>query len=328
LIGSIVFLTQLPESVAFAFLAKMTPPVGLHSAWIVGLITAVFGGRPGMVSGAAGARATIIGSFLVDPARAGLNGEGVEIVFPAVIISGGLLLAISALGIYRLTKIIPESVMIGFLNGIGILIVISQIFSFREDDGQAWRTGAELGFMLLIAGVAVLIMECVPLIPCALSKLMPSSLLALTVGAVLEFALVRPLGYFTNTIRDVARITDENRFPIPFMLDPQYDLRKLALPGVPANTFTLAVLLAAVGSIETLLTAEVVTEVVKTPNRPGQVMVALGVANIITGFVGGAREGGCSAAAGEARTPSVRLSLLPSAPASRARPQPHTLRAL
>jgi hypothetical protein len=90
LIGIIIFLTQLPESVAFAFLAKLTPPLGLHSAWIIGLISAVFGGRPGMISGAAGARATIIGAFLGTPARPGLNGEGAEIVFLSVIISGRL----------------------------------------------------------------------------------------------------------------------------------------------------------------------------------------------------------------------------------------------
>jgi len=94
LIGIIVFLTQLPESVAFAFLAKLTPPVGLHSAWILGLISSLFGGRPGMISGAAGARATIIGAFLVAPTRPGLNGENAEIVFPAVVISGGLMLVI------------------------------------------------------------------------------------------------------------------------------------------------------------------------------------------------------------------------------------------
>lgn len=269
LLGIIVFLTQLPESVAFALLAKLTPPVGLHSAWIIGLLTSLFGGRPGMISGAAGARATIIGAFLGTPARPGLNGDGAEIVFPAVIISGGLMLGVYAFGLYRFTKIIPESVMVGFLNGIGILIALSQVFSFREDDGSAWRSGAELGYMLLICGAAVLIMELVPKIPCALSNLMPSSLLALIVGAIFEFALVRPLGSFTNTIGDVAQITAEQRFPVPFFLDAQYDLSKLpALPNVAERIFTLSVLLCAVGTIETLLTAEVVTEHVKTPNNP------------------------------------------------------------
>mmetsp|Transcript_19025 Transcript_19025/g.44797 ORF Transcript_19025/g.44797 Transcript_19025/m.44797 type:complete len:431 (+) Transcript_19025:793-2085(+) len=177
--------------------------------------------------------------------------------------------------------------MVGFLNGIGILIVVSQIFSFKEDDNIAWRSGAELGFMLLICGTAILIMELVPKLPCSFSNLVPSSLLALIVGAVLEFALIRPLGFFTNTIGDVARITEENRFPVPFMIDPQYDMSLLSLPGKAESIFILSVLLCAVGSIETLLTAEVVTEVLKTPNDPKRVMLALGGANIIAGFLGG-----------------------------------------
>jgi len=205
-----------------------------------------------------------------------------------VIISGGLMLGVYAFGLYRFTKIIPESVMVGFLNGIGILIALSQVFSFREDDGSAWRSGAELGYMLLICGAAVLIMELVPKIPCALSNLMPSSLLALIVGAIFEFALVRPLGSFTNTIGDVAQITAEQRFPVPFFLDAQYDLSKLpALPNVAERIFTLSVLLCAVGTIETLLTAEVVTEHVKTPNNPKRIMIALGGANIVAGVLGG-----------------------------------------
>jgi SulP family sulfate permease len=330
LIGIIIFLTQLPESVAFAFLAKLTPPVGLHSAWIVGLISAVFGGRPGMISGAAGARATIIGAFLGAPARPGLNGEGAEIVFPSVIISGFLMLIIYAFRLYRFTKIIPESVMVGFLNGIGILIVVSQIFSFQEDNGMEWRSGPELGFMVLICLTAVLIMELIPKIPCSLSNLMPSSLLALIVGAILEFALVRPLGFLTNTIGDVAEITEDQRFPIPFMIDPQYDLSGLQAPGVPERIFTLSVLLCAVGSIETLLTAEVVTEVVKTPNNPSRVMLALGGANIIAGFLGGVRPAQTRAGGRAARralcahpTPTPPPSSCRSATALRPTPRAH-----
>lgn len=287
LIGIIVFLTQLPESVAFALLAKLTPPVGLHSAWIIGLITGLFGGRPGMISGAAGARATIIGSFLGTPARAGLTGEGAEIVFPAVIISGFLMLCVYAFKLYRFTKVMPESVMVGFLNGIGVLIVVSQVFSFREDDGLSWRTGSELGFMLLICAVAMLIMEGVPRLPCSFSNLVPSALLGLIAGAILEFALIRPLGFFTNTIGDVAEITIDRRFPIPFFIDDLYDMGKLSAPGVPTRIITLAILLCAVGSLESLLSAEIVTDILKTPNDPGRTMLALGSANALTGLLGG-----------------------------------------
>jgi len=287
LIGIIIFLSQLPESVAFAFLASMTPPTALHSAWIIGFITSAFGGRPGMISGAAGARATIIGSFLGTPDRVGQNGEGVEIVFPSVIISGGFMLLIWATKFYRYTKLIPESVLVGFLNGLGLLIILSQVYTFRNDDDTEWRTGAELGWMLLITFVSWATMEFTPKLPCRFSSLVPSSLLALVMGAIVEFALVRPLGARTDTIGDVAEFTPENAYPVPFMIDPQYDLARLNLPGVPTRIFVLSILLCAVGSIESLLTAEVVTEVVKTPNRPDKVMSALGVANVIAGFLGG-----------------------------------------
>lgn len=287
LIGIIIFLSQLPESVAFAFLASMTPPTALHSAWIIGFITSAFGGRPGMISGAAGARATIIGSFLGTAERVGLNGEGVEIVFPAVIISGGFMLLIWYTKFYRFTKLIPESVLVGFLNGLGLLIILSQVYTFRNDNDTEWRTGEELGWMVLITFVSWATMEFTPKMPCRFSNLIPSSLLALVVGAVVEFALVRPLGARTDTIGDVAEFTPENALPTPFMIDAQYDLTKLQAEGIPTRIFLLSVLLCAVGSIESLLTAEVVTEVVKTPNRPDRVMSALGVANIIAGFVGG-----------------------------------------
>jgi len=273
--------------VAFAFLASMTPPTALHSAWIIGFITSAFGGRPGMISGAAGARATIIGTFIGTPERVGLNGEGVEIVFPSVIISGGFMLLIWYTKFYRFTKLIPESVLVGFLNGLGLLIILSQVYTFRNEDNTAWRTGSEMGWMVFITFVSWATMEFTPKMPCRFSNLVPSSLLALVVGAIFEFALVRPLGARTDTIGDVAEFTAENAYPVPFMIDPQYDLSKLNEPDIPGRIFVLSVLLCAVGSIESLLTAEVVTEVVKTPNRPDRVMSALGVANIIAGFVGG-----------------------------------------
>merc|ERR1712232_917325 len=116
--GLTIGFAQIPESVAFAFLANVKPPIALHAAWMVGLICSLFGGRPGMVNGATGAFAAIISTFLPEPTAKGGNGEGVELLFPSVMLAGLMMWAISALKLSRFILLLPAPVMIGFCNGL------------------------------------------------------------------------------------------------------------------------------------------------------------------------------------------------------------------
>jgi hypothetical protein len=121
LLGIIICMAQIPESIAFAYLARVRPPVALHAAWVVGLVCAVLGGRPGMINGATGAFAAIVSSFLAVPEAAGGNGEGVELLFPSVMVGGVLMLVVWAIKLDRFITMLPLPVMVGFCNGLAIV---------------------------------------------------------------------------------------------------------------------------------------------------------------------------------------------------------------
>lgn len=325
LLGIIITFAQVPESVAFAFLAHVRPPIALHAAWVVGLICGVFGGRPGMINGATGAFAAIIATFLPPPSVPGGNGEGIELLFPSVILAGVLMGLVWLLRGARYITLIPESVMVGFCNGLAIVIGNAQLHPFREGHGPDahWKSGAELGFMLFIMVVAMVTMEYVPKIPCAYARLVPSSLISIGCAIVIEFGLGRPLGFRTDTIGDVAQFTSDSVFPMPFMLDPQYDLSRLWAPDALSTVLQQGVMLCLVGVIESLLTTEVVTELVKTPADSAAVVWSMGLANVVSGTLGGARRG--TPARARATRPPARARHAPArahAPARRARAPP------
>lgn len=289
LLGVIVAFAQVPESVSFAFLAHVRPPVALHSAWIVGLVCALFGGRPGMISGASGAFAAIIGTFIPKPDELGGSGEGVELLFPSVMLAGVLMTGVRLAGGARFITLIPESVMVGFCDGLAIVIARAQLHPFSHTDSEGhvhWKEGAELGFMLLIMLVSMLIMEFLPKLPWSAAKLVPSSLVAIVVASLFEL-FIRTRGFSTDTIGDVAQFTADSRFPVPFFLDTQYDLSVLRSPGASFTIIKQAIMLCAVGVVESLMTTEVVTEIVKTPVDRNAVLSAMGGANVLAGFLGG-----------------------------------------
>merc|ERR1719271_1662161 len=122
LLGVTIAFAQIPESVAFAFLANVKPPVALHAAWMVGLISSAFGGRPGMVNGATGAFAAIISTFLPEPKEEGGNGEGVELLFPSVMFAGVFMIIAAFLRLEKFILLLPSPVMMGFCNGLAIVI--------------------------------------------------------------------------------------------------------------------------------------------------------------------------------------------------------------
>lgn len=305
LLGITITCAQVPESVAFAFMAHVKPPIALHAAWIVGFICSAFSGRPGMVNGATGAFAAIVGNFVTN-AGAGNNGEGIELLFPSVMLAGVLMCLVSYFNLSRFILILPTPVMIGFCNGLAIVIGLAQLHPFFEPHDEAsgaeghrrlegggfgtLKTGPELWFMLIICFSSMAIMEFMPKIPLKIVKVIPSSLFAIISAIIIEFVIVRPMGHRTNTIADVSKFTADTAFPIPFFVEhpttEEYDLSKIYSASGIMAIVNQGVLLTLVGTIEDLLTSEVVESFVKTPSDGDLTVLSMGVANIVSGFMG------------------------------------------
>ena len=265
--GLTVALALVPEAIAFAFVAHVHPLVGLYAAFIVGLITAVFGGRPGMISGATGALAVVMVALVVT--------HGVEYLFAAVVLMGVLQIAFGLLKLGKFIRMVPFPVMIGFVNGLAVVIFLAQLGHFKTPDG-AWITGMPLATML---GLIALTMAIIYLLP-ALTKAIPSAL----AGIVVVSLLVIFGGVDTKTVGDMASI--------------EGGLPQFHLPAVPLTWETLAIvfpyslILAAIGLIESLLTLNLIDEMTDTRGKPNRECVAQGSANVVTGFFGG--MGGCA----------------------------------
>ena len=271
LAGLTVALALVPEAVAFAFVAGVHPLVGLYAAFIVGLITALFGGRPGMISGATGALAVVMVSLVAT--------HGVEYLFATVVLMG--ILQILA-GIFRLGKfirLVPHPVMLGFVNGLAIVIFMAQLTQFKVADAAGnlqWMSGLPLVTMLALVVLTMLIIWGFP----RLTKVVPAPLagIALVALLVIVFDLDVP------RVGDMASI--EGGFPA------------FHIPSVPLNLETLeiifpyAIILAAIGLIESLLTLNLVGEITGRRGGASQECLAQGAANTITGFFGG--MGGCA----------------------------------
>jgi len=269
--GLTVALALVPEAVAFAFVAGVDPLVGLYAAFIVGLITAAFGGRPGMISGATGALAVVMVSLVAD--------HGVQYLFATVVLMG--ILQISA-GIFRLGKFIrmvPHPVMLGFVNGLAIVIFLAQLEQFRvpDDNGHhTWMTGSTLWISLALVVATMAIIWVTP----RLTKAFPAPLAAigLVAAAVILFDVPVP------RVSDLASI--------------EGGLPAFSIPMVPFTFETLwiilpyAVILAAIGLIESLLTLNLVGEITNQRGGASKECIAQGAANTVTGFFGG--MGGCA----------------------------------
>ncbi|WP_136679488.1 SulP family inorganic anion transporter [Neptunomonas sp. XY-337] len=278
--GLTVALALVPEAVAFAFVAGVEPLVGLYAAFMVGLITAAIGGRPGMISGATGALAVVMVSLVAQ--------HGVEYLFATVVLMG--ILQVLA-GIFRLGKFIrmvPHPVMLGFVNGLAIVIFLAQMKQFQFADGNGvlqWLQGGQMAMML---GLVALTMAIIHFLP-KFTRAIPSSLAAIvTVTLLVVF-----LDLDARTVQDV--LADMTGNPAATIAG---GLPEFGIPMVPINWETLsvifpyAVILAAIGLIESLLTLTLIDEVTETRGRGNKECVGQGVANIVTGFFGG--MGGCA----------------------------------
>ncbi len=271
LAGLTVAMALVPEAVAFAFVAGLEPLSGLYAAFIVGLITAVFGGRPGMISGATGALAVVMVSLVAN--------HGPEYLFATVVLMGVIQLLAGALHLGKFIRLVPYPVMLGFVNGLAIVIFMAQFEQFKVDDGQgghAWMGHIDMVTMLGLAFLTMIVIWGTS----KLTKAVPAPLVGIlvTTGVVIGFGLdVRNVG-------DMASIAG--------------GLPSFSVPNVPLNLENMmiilphALILAAIGLIESLLTLNLVSEITETHGKASQECMAQGGANIITGFFGG--MGGCA----------------------------------
>lgn len=271
LAGLTTALALVPEVVAFALLAHISPLVGIGSAFVICLVTSVLGGRPGMISGAAGSVAVVIVSLVAQ--------QGLEYLFLAVVLMGLIQVGVGLLRLGKFIRLVPQSVVYGFVNGLAIIIFMAQLEQFKVRDAagaEHWLTGSAL---LLMGGLVALTMAIVYFLP-KLTKAVPASLVAIIVVS----ALVILGGLHTKSVGDIASIA--GGLPTPH------------LPQVPLTWHTLAVVLpyaiimALVGLTESLLTLTVVDEVTDSRGRSNQDCVAQGLANVASGLTGG--MGGCA----------------------------------
>ena len=278
LAGLTVALALVPEAVAFAFVAQVDPLVGLYAAFIVGLITALIGGRPGMISGATGALAVVMVSLVAQ--------HGVEYLFAAVVLMGILQLAAGIFKLGKFIRLVPHPVMLGFVNGLAIVIFLAQLTQFQVPgtaeasghgmSGGEWLSGWPLSWMLILVALTMAIIWFMP----KLTKVIPAPLagIAIVAAIVIVFGL------------DVPRVGD--------LASVEGGLPAFHIPMVPLNleTFEIilpyAVILAAIGLIESLLTLNLVGEMTNQRGGASQECVAQGAANLVTGFFGG--MGGCA----------------------------------
>lgn len=269
LAGLTVAMTMIPESLSFAILAGFPPLVGLYGAFIMGLITAIFGGRPGLISGGAGATVIVLIALM--------KSHGLEYVFGAVALAGVIQILVGLLKLGKFIRLVPQPVMFGFVNGLAIVIFLSQLEQFKMTNSASaeWLTGTPL---LIMAGLVTLTIGIVILLP-KITRKIPASLAAI----MIVFAIVTVFGINTKKVEDIASVSGS--------------LPPFHIPNIPLDLDTLqiifpyALIMAAVGLTEGLLTLNLVDEITGSKGNSNRECVAQGSANILNGFFYG--MGGC-----------------------------------
>ncbi|MBP6180706.1 SulP family inorganic anion transporter [Flavobacterium sp.] len=269
LAGLTVAMTMIPESLSFAILAGFPPLTGLYAAFIMGLVTAILGGRPGMVSGGAGATVIVLIALM--------KSNGLEYVFAAVALAGILQILVGVFKLGKFIRLVPQPVMFGFVNGLAVVIFMSQLEQFKTivNSQIVWLSRSPMFVMLGLVVLTIIIVLFFPKI----TKAVPASLVAI----IVVFALVFCFGIETKTVSDIASVS--GGFP-PFHI-----------PKIPVNLDTLqlifpyALIMASVGLTEGLLTLNLVDEITDTKGNGNRECIAQGSANILNGFFFG--MGGC-----------------------------------
>ncbi|MGB4972141.1 MAG: SulP family inorganic anion transporter [Cyclobacteriaceae bacterium] len=269
--GLTVALALVPEAIAFALIAGLSPLTGLYAAFTIGLITSILGGRPGMISGATGAVAVVIVALA--------KSHGVEYIFATVVLAGLIQVTAGLLRLGKFIRLVPHPVMFGFVNGLAIVIFLSQLDQFKEMGPAGilhWMGGASLWVMLGLVFLTMLIIWGLP----KLTKAIPSSLTAILVVS----AIVIGFSIDTKTVGDIASI--QGGFPPFHIPNLPFSLETLSI------IFPYALIVAGVGLIESLLTLNLIDEITETRGRGNKEAVAQGIANVVTGFFSG--MGGCA----------------------------------
>ncbi len=269
--GITVALALIPEAVAFALVANVNPMVGLYAAFFVGLITSVMGGRPGMISGATGALAVVMVSLVAQ--------HGIEYLFATVVLMGLIQIIIGFLKLGWFIRIVPHPVMLGFVNGLAIVIFLAQLKQFKILDAaknQVWLQGSPLYTMLGLVLVTMAIIHYLP----KFTKVVPSPLVAI----LAIFGITQLFGIQTRNVGDMANLIGGlPNFHIP-VIPLTWESLRIILP--------YSVVLAGVGLIESLLSLTLIDEITETRGGNTRECLAQGTANVVTGFFGG--MGGCA----------------------------------
>ncbi|MDR6781849.1 SulP family sulfate permease [Pedobacter africanus] len=269
LAGLTVAMTMMPESLSFAILAGFPPLAGLYAAFIMGLITSVFGGRPGLISGGAGATVIVLIALM--------KSHGIEYVFGAVALAGMIQILVGAFKLGKFIRLVPQSVMYGFVNGLAVVIFMAQLEQFKTwvNGAPVWLSGSPLYIMAALVALTIAIVIVFPRI----TKAVPPSLVAI----IIVFLLVLGFNIDTKTVKDIASVN--GGFP------------SFHIPAIPFNLETLqvifpyALIMAGVGLTEGLLTLNLVDEITATRGDGNRESIAQGAANIANGFFLG--MGGC-----------------------------------
>ncbi|NHN24317.1 SulP family inorganic anion transporter [Flavobacterium jejuense] len=269
LAGLTVAMTMIPESLSFAILADFPPLVGLYGALIMGIITAIFGGRPGLISGGAGATVIVLIALM--------KSHGLEYVFGAVAIAGVIQIVVGLLKLGKFIRLVPQPVMFGFVNGLAVIIFMSQLEQFKTviNGQKEWLTGSPF---LIMAGLVALTIAIILILP-KITKAVPASL----VSIIVVFGIVLIFNIDTKQVVDIASVSG--------------DLPPFHIPQIPFTLETLKIILpyglimAAVGLTEGLLTLNLVDEITGTKGNSNRECLAQGTANIANGFFYG--MGGC-----------------------------------
>ncbi len=281
--GITVALALVPEAVAFAFVAGVEPMVGLYAAFMMGLLTSVFGGRPGMISGATGATAVVMVALVAQ--------HGVQYLFATVVLAGVLQITAGIFKLGKFIRMVPHPVMLGFVNGLAIVIFLAQLGQFKievADGEQAWMQGEMLYTMGGLIFATMLIMHFLPKI----TNAVPAGLVAIVAITLAVVASDMEARTVIDYVRDMLPAEQAATATL------KGELPSFAIPQVPFNLDTLLIILpyasiiAAVGLIESLLTLTVIDELTGTRGRGNRECIGQGIANTTNGFFGG--MGGCA----------------------------------
>jgi len=291
--GITVALALVPEAVAFAFVAGIDPLVGLYGAFIMGIITSLFGGRPGMISGATGAMAVVMIHLIAKGNEVGLTlstpieNLGLQWLFITLLIVGAIQISAGIFKLGKFVRLIPHSVMMGFVNGLAIVIFLSQLGMFTKNiDGVPyWLQGMDMVVMLALVALTMLIMWGLP----KLTEKIPSALVAIIVVAALTIFANLDVSTVGSFIRDGGGTGLQGGLP-------SFQIQIFSMFQTVGSHIGLIVstafILAAVGLIESLMTLNLVDELTETRGSGNRECVAQGSANILSGLFGG--MGGCA----------------------------------